>query len=325
MKPTSEENFQDLLRTLMPAQMSPASGKGAEEIMRKIVEPLLQRDGYSIHGIDTSSHPSVAFIFRKQSAVESKSFDEIAVEYKPLKEELAGFQAASSVRRVALSAGIPRSMLVTNARFTQQARELFRLTAPVEFQPIDIDGLHLLVKKHQQLIPPALDPVNIIRRETSQKLIAVLTKNPRLLDGLEWRELERVLYEVFEGLGFGVRLGRGSKDGGKDITLTCYLDSSMHTYYVEVKHWRSPVGIGPVRDFLNVIVKEEVDGGLFLSSRGLNRTAVEGLTEIRRSSRPLRIGSGAKINALCQSYVKMMSGMWIPERPPQELLFDETI
>ena len=150
-------------------------------------------------------------------------------------------------------------------------------------------------------------------REASQKYIAAIVKDPSLLDRIEWRDMERLLSEVFEGLGFGVRLGPGGEDGGKDITLTCHAASSTRTYYVEVKHWRSPAGLASIRNFLNVIVKEEANGGLFLSSYGLNRTAVEGLTEIRREFPHLRIGNKTKINALCRSYVRRSNRAYGPQ------------
>jgi len=41
-------------------------------------------------------------------------------------------------------------------------------------------------------------------------------------------------------------------------------------YYVEVKHWRSAtkVGSGVVSDFVEVIARDKVAGGLFLSTHG---------------------------------------------------------
>lgn len=305
-------------------QQPTAKPEDAEELMRQIIEPVLRGDGYVFHGFDTSSYPSVASIFRRQPGSDAQP-TEIAVEYKFSRDEFVGFQAASSVRRVALSAGIPRSILITNARFTPHALDVFRLTDPIAFEPIDVDGLRLRVEKIYPDAPHELDPISIIARDASQKYIAAIVADPSSLDRIEWRDMERLLAEVFEGLGFGVRLGRGSGDGGKDITLTCLAASGTHTYYVEVKHWRSPVGPTPIRNFLNVIVKEEVDGGLFLSSGGLSKRTAARLTEIRREFPPLRIGNGSKINALCQSYVRMASGIWTPELSLQELLFDTTI
>jgi hypothetical protein len=44
-----------------------------------------------------------------------------------------------------------------------------------------------------------------------------------MLDHLEWRDLERMMARVMEGLGFKVTLTPPSKDGGKDLILT-FLD-----------------------------------------------------------------------------------------------------
>ena len=314
-----------MLRILAPKQAHEEAQRNAEDLMREIVEPRLTSQGYELHGLDYAGHPNVAFIFRRISASNIELFDEIAVEYRYSQDELVDFQAASSIQRVALGAGIPRSMLVTNARFTPHARELIRVMGPGGFQSFEMDELRASIEELHEVSASNLAAINLIRRSASQQYIKLIHDNPTLLDRLEWRELERVMAEVFEGLGFGVRIGTGSKDKGKDVTLTCSLSARSHTYYVEIKHWRSPIGMKPVRNFLNVMVSDNVDGGLLLSSNGLSRSAIEGLTEVRRDL-PLRIGTGAKITALCRSYVKMTaSGIWIPESSPNELLFDDTI
>lgn len=103
------------------------------------------------------------------------------------------------------------------------------------------------------------------------------------------------------------------------------MASSSHTYYVEVKHWRSGqrVGSGAVSEFLNIIVNEEIAGGLYLSTYGLCSNAIERLTEIQRKS--LRFGGESKIVSLCKSYVKAMSGIWSPDQTLPEMLYEGTV
>ena len=140
MSSTHSINIKERFQELTSMQTFAGKPEDAEELMRQIIEPLLQEDGYVLHGFDTSSYPSIASIFRRQIENAAQP-DEIAVEYKFLPNEFVGFQAASSVRRVALSAGVPRSILVTNARFTPHSLELFKRLEPVAFEPIDLDGL----------------------------------------------------------------------------------------------------------------------------------------------------------------------------------------
>ena len=131
--------------------------------------------------------------------------------------------------------------------------------------------------------------------------------------------------EVFEQLGFTATTTPGSKDGGKDIILTCRVAAATHRYYVEIKHWRSGQRVGQkaVKEFLNVIVNEEIDGGLYLSTYGYCSNAIESLTEIERKQ--LRFGTETKIVSLCKTYEKVRSGIWTPEADPIRLLYEETL
>lgn len=62
-------------------------------------------------------------------------------------------------------------------------------------------------------------------------------QHPDELATVEWRDLERLLREVFEGIGFHVILTRPSKDGGFDLELTATERGQKQVYLVEVKHW----------------------------------------------------------------------------------------
>lgn len=216
-------------------------------------------------------------------------------------------------------------MLVTNSRFTFAAREALRRSVPVGIELLDIDALRSWVGRLEEVPSVDVAQINIIRRALSQKLIALIVKNPRYLDEIEWREMERLLTEVFEGLGFEARLTPGSKDGGKDIILKCQVASLSHTYYVEVKHWRSGqrVGTEAITEFLNIIVNEEISGGLFLSTYGFCSNAIESLTEVQRKT--LHFGTESKVVSLCKSYVKVMSGIWSPDATLPEMLYDGTV
>lgn len=44
------------------------------------------------------------------------------------------------------------------------------------------------------------------------------------LDALTWREFEELVADLLEKDGYTVTLGRGTKDGGKDITATKHLE-----------------------------------------------------------------------------------------------------
>lgn len=315
---------QDKLKGLVQRLEESASPQEAERLMGEILEPLLAETGYSTQSVGNQRDLGVDFIARKEHHGEQGS-EEIAIEYKHFRQGTVGVDVVHRVLGAAKSMGLSRAMIVTNSRFTYAAREALRRSTPVGIELIDIDALRSWIGRIEQVPSIDISQINIIRRAFSRKLIEQIINNPRSLDEIEWREMERLLSEVFEGLGFEARLTPGSKDGGKDIILKCKVASKTHTYYVEVKHWRSGqrVGAGAITDFLNIIVNEEIEGGLFLSTYGFCSNAIESLTEIQRKS--LRFGTENKVVSLCKSYFKAMSGIWTPDDLLPEVLHDNTL
>lgn len=159
----------------------------------------------------------------------------------------------------------------------------------------------------------------------SQKFAEIVATNPSALDELEWRDIERLLAEVFDGIGFSVELTPPSKDGGKDIILQCFVSGKKHSYIVEVKHWRSHTKVGgsAIKDFLSVIVKENRDAGLFLSTYGYSSNAFEAISEIERHR--LRLGQNEKVVSLCKTYVDSASGLVVSPDLLPTVLFNGTI
>ena len=164
----------------------------------------------------------------------------------------------------------------------------------------------------------------LLIRSICHEFAIAVAADPAMLDQLEWRDLERMMARVMEGLGFKVTLTPPSKDGGKDLILAFLVNRAEQSFIVELKHWRSNKRVGEpsVVDFLEVIVKEGRFGGLFLSTSGYTSGALGGLTEIER--RQLRFGSRAKVVLLTQQYVRAASGLWSPPSELTEVLFEST-
>lgn len=162
-------------------------------------------------------------------------------------------------------------------------------------------------------------------KDQSIKFAQLIAQNSHSLEAIEWRDLERTLAEVLEGIGFSVELTPSSKDGGKDIIVKYVVSGLKHTYIVEIKHWRagSRVGNSIICDFLNVIVRERRQGGLFLSTSGYCNNVFEIFSKIERQQ--LRLGAKEKIVSLCKTYVKAQSGIWTPPKQLTEILFEQTL
>jgi hypothetical protein len=174
---------------------------------------------------------------------------------------------------------------------------------------------------------PDRSTVEGIVRLAMRELAETIAAQPVVLWDLEWRDLERVLREVFERLGFQTQLTRSGKDGGYDLELRCSDEGREMCYLIEVKHWiqgsKKP-GKEDFTDFLEVVGsrKEPNTKGLLLSTSGFTREVVRGRTEVERQR--IHLGDGSKIVSLCQSYVETRAGIWESDRSLHDILFAHT-
>ncbi|MGI3044372.1 restriction endonuclease [Shewanella algae] len=301
----------DLLES---GKLSPAE---AEETLGRIITPLLTGEGYKVEATPIRNDGGVDFIGSNQK-------EKIAIEYKHYKAPV-GTDAVRRLIGASVLNNFDRAILVTNSRFTQSALDSAKTNLPFKLELLDIDSLRSWIDRIEKTDNYDLNLVNILRRDLSDKLARSIAQNPRYLDDIEWRELERVVQHTFEELGFSSEVTPGSKDGGKDVILKCKIDNQEHTYYVELKHWRSGQKVRGValEEFLQVVINEEVNGGLFLSSYGYCDNAFEMLTAIHRQS--LKIGGQEKIYSLCKQYVMSKAGIWSETESLIDTLYENTI
>jgi cold shock CspA family protein len=159
----------------------------------------------------------------------------------------------------------------------------------------------------------------------TKQLIMLISENPYELKFVEWRTMERIVAEVFEGLGFSVVLTEGSNDEGKDVIVSTNVEGVEKTYLVEVKHWTSGQRVGGkiIRSFLQIIAHEGAEGGLILASSGFGKHAFESITEIDQGL--ISAGDGTKIVDLCQMYRKSRNSVWLPTMGLHEIIFEDTL
>ncbi len=161
-----------------------------------------------------------------------------------------------------------------------------------------------------------------IVRGAMRGLARLIAEDPRELANVEWRQLEQILHEVFEGLGFETRLTRSGKDGGFDLELKTRQDGNEETYLVEVKHWTTKKP-GPkyLNKLIEVAASRAATGGVLLSTSGFAETIYKGIVEWPV---PVRLGDRDKVVSLCKAYARLSTGLWLPEPVGSELLFQGT-
>ncbi len=229
------------------------------------------------------------------------------------------------VVRLARNGDLDRALLVSKSGFSASAQQAAAETYPVRLELLSLDDFRRLAVNGEPE-PSASSRIAALVRAVSEEMARIVARDPRALDHLEWRDLERMMTVVLQGLGFDAELTPGSKDGGKDIILRLAGPDGTRTYVVELKHWRSGKGVGlkAVREFVGVVARERHESGLFLSTNGYTSALSEALTEVERSK--VRLGGEDKVVSLCRTYVKSGPQLWRPGDPDRlpEMLFADT-
>jgi transcription termination factor NusB len=196
--------------------------------------------------------------------------------------------------------------------------------SPIEVAKIESIAKEFLKQRAEDEEESTRREAQLIVKSFARAFARLLAENASALQNVEWRQLEQILAEVLEGIGFSVELTPPSKDQGRDIILTCHVRGKLKSYIVEVKHWLSHrVGQKPIAKFLKVVMREKRDIGLILSTYGYSSNAFEALTSVER--RVLRFGDEDKIISLCKVYMATVGGIEVPMELLPEVLINETI
>ncbi|NEK38211.1 hypothetical protein GR253_29530 [Rhizobium leguminosarum] len=200
-----------------------------------------------------------------------------------------------------------RAMVISRAGFSTRTLREAETLGLGEIDLLSPGALRDWLAK--QAAPPEItESREQIVRTAMQKLADLVANSPEALTTLKWWEVEAVLREAFEGMGFGTKLTRPSKDGGFDLELTINESGKKRVFLVEVKHWTDQrPGSKHLKKLIKVTLSQSVEGSFLLSSSGFTKTIYSGITEI---STPVRLGSRNKIVALCRTYYRLKNQLW---------------
>ncbi|MDV3459236.1 restriction endonuclease [Sphingomonas sp. HF-S4] len=296
------------------------SPRDAEQLLGDAIGPLLETSGYALERTAAQRDKGMDFLARRPATTDADAVT-IAIELKHTRARMS----VSAIRQLvgaAMMAGVDRAVLVSNAGFSQSAHEAIRQSLPVRIELLSYDGL---VDWTRAIASERKAPDRLSQgiKMFSRFLAIEIARDPSALERLEWYHIEPTIAEIFDGLGFQVTLTPPAKDGGKDVILAFTLNGKAVEYYVEVKHWRSAtkVGSGAVSDFIEVIARDKVAGGLFLSTHGYTGNAFEYLTQLDRER--IRFEGRDKVLTLCQTYSKAQAGLWSPPASLREILHEK--
>jgi hypothetical protein len=250
------------------------------------------------------------------------------VELNLSKKPVAGIDCVRRAITFRNAGGYDRALVISRSGFTTGAvkeAERSLLSVADLLSPAD---LRSWVEKHASSQRKSGQEehrtcTNIIRA-AMREIATRLAEHPDELQRMEWRDLERVLREVFEGIGFDTTLTRSGKDGGFDLELRSTSDGIQSVYLVEVKHWAEKrPGSKEFKKLVKVAARCQATGGLLLSTSGFSNRIFKGIAEAERMT--VRLGNHRKILSLCRTYYRLGTELWIRDQDLQEVLFEETV
>lgn len=291
-----------------------------ESVLGDILDPLLREEGLQLLSRRTDQDKSIDFAAKPFDSYDGKL--SVVVEYKHYGGGRAlNVDAVHQLLGAIASGSFDRALLISRFGFTTEAKAAAQ-KAELKLELHDLSTIGAWIDRIAESQPTKRTRVQFLVRSISHEFAKLVAESPEYLNDLEWRDFERMMERVMSGLGFDTILTPASKDGGKDLILSCTVSNECETYVVELKHWRagSAVGKGPISDFVKVILRENSAGGLFLSTSGYTFNASEAITELTKQR--LRLGGKTKVVALCQTYVRAESGLWNPPEELPEILYE---
>lgn len=296
------------------------------KIINKI-EKLFEKLDFQISDIQGGPGNRGTDVMAIKSLEDNKSYG-IAIELKSNKNLNQAIKyGIETLERVASQTTFDKLLLVLNKKALIDNKDLeiikrYQLKQPTNIEIITLNNLETWAKELNGILQNKYENevFSVISNFTKQ-LISLIAKNPNNLMNLEWRDLERIIYEIFNEIGFKAILTPASKDGGKDVILECEIDGIPKSYIIEIKHWRSQQKVGQkaIQEFTKVIINEKRNKGLYLSTYGYTQNYYECLSKTERNL--VGFGEKEKIVELCNTYEKIKNGLYLPMNSLEDLLF----
>jgi restriction endonuclease Mrr len=215
----------------------------------------------------------------------------IGVEVKARKQP-AGFATVDKALNLKATRHFDRVMVISRSGFSANALQHANTVGLGQIDLFSPADLRIWLSK--QIQPKEVESeYNRIVRGAMRDLALLIAKYPETLANIEWRELEKVLRETFEGIGFDTKLTRPGKDGGFDLELSSTEGGQKRVYLVEVKHWTDQKpGPTHLKKFISVTASKRADGGLLLSTSGFAGTIYSGIAEF---SAPVSVNAAESV------------------------------
>ncbi len=319
-------NIEDLHKKIdsFEQRHSSLSPMEAEKELIDILSPLFKADGYDFKHTGGSGDGGGDYLAEKLEQNNSSPLKTV-VQYKHYKPtRVIGSSIVRDLLGTIVLGGYDRGILLANSKFSKASEEILLRDLPIQFQLMNLNGLRSWLRRIERSNSTNISSIVKVVRNFCTELAKLIAVNPRSLDEIEWRDLERLLYNIFDSFGLKAELTPSAKDGGKDIIIETIVDGTKHRYLIEIKHWTSgqKVSGAYLKDFVRVVLNEFASKGLFISTYGYASNAIEALSEVERTK--IRLSEENKIVSLCKTFVRAESGIWSPSQCVSDIIFENT-
>ncbi len=211
----------------------------AEDVLARVLQPLLSIEGFQ--HIERPRGGDQGFDFEATNPEpQPGKFASVGIQYKHFgRDRPIGVNEVRTLLGAGVVATHPRLMLIGRFGFTRSAVDAARHSHPLTEDLLDLNDIEQWISRVQNQRSNNEAIFQALIRSISHEFAKSVAADPEMLDQLEWRDLERMMARILEGLGFKVTLTPPSKDGGKDLVLTYSAAKGGLSVIIELKHWRS--------------------------------------------------------------------------------------
>ncbi len=157
------------------------------------------------------------------------------------------------------------------------------------------NGLLRTIEKYDELNK---SPYYMIIRNACKSLIHELVRDGNIFKKIDWRNVEHLFAELFEGLGYKTFLTPSSKDGGKDLILEDPITSEA--IYVEIKNWYNREVTKQVKQrMIEVLVRDKVDRGIIIGTQSHTAKKIN----LKIEQKVIHIAGQREVKTMCRAYL----------------------
>jgi len=110
--------------------------------------------------------------------------------------------------------------------------------------------------------------------DNTKLLLKSIYLENNLLDVVDPREFEEIVAELLHYQGYEVNLTNRTRDGGYDVIALTKIGGIPFKILAECKRHKNTIGIGIIRSFCDVIIREKANKGLIFTTSYFSKPAL---------------------------------------------------